>query len=118
MTGHVCIITNRKNGALYTGVTADIPARMMQHGEKKGGKFAAKYDIFRLVYMEEHADIRHATSREKPIKKRNRAWKIKLITSMNPDWRDLFDDLNGGPGGKGRKMGPRLRGGDEGGVSP
>jgi putative endonuclease len=92
--GYVYILTNRKNGALYTGVCADIAARMMQHRAGTGSKFCAKYGINRLVYVEHSEEIFPAIEREKAIKKWNRAWKIKLIESANPDWRDLFDDIN------------------------
>jgi putative endonuclease len=92
--GYVYILTNRRNGALYTGVCADIAARMMQHREGTGSKFCAKYGIRQLVYAEPHAIIAEAIAREKAVKKWNRAWKIALIEQGNPDWRDLFYDLN------------------------
>jgi putative endonuclease len=92
--GYVYILTNRRNGTLYTGVSADIAARMMQHRDGTGSKFCAKYHIDRLVYVEVHDEITAAIAREKAIKKWNRAWKIALIEQMNPDWRDLFFDLN------------------------
>lgn len=94
MPGYVYIITNRKQGALYTGVTADISQRIVQHRERTGSKFAKKYEIYRLVYIETHDDITFAIAREKAIKKWRRAWKIELIEQANPDWRDLFFDLN------------------------
>ena len=93
MAGYVYIVANRKNGALYTGVTNDISRRIVEHREKTGSKFA-KYDIMRLVYVEHHDDIHDAIVREKRIKKWNRAWGIRLIEEANPDWRDLFFDLN------------------------
>ena len=94
MGGYVYIIANRKNGALYTGVTNDISRRIVEHREKTGSKFAAKHAIVRLVYVEHHSDIHDAIVREKRIKKWNRAWRIRLIEETNPDWRDLFFDLN------------------------
>ena len=94
MTAYVYILCNRKNGALYTGVTADIAARMMQHRDGKGSKFCAKYGISRLVYVEAHEGIGAAIVREKQIKKWNRAWKIELIARENPEWRHLFFDIN------------------------
>ena len=92
--GYVYILTNRRNGALYTGVCADIAARMMQHRAGTGSKFCAKYGINQLVYVEYCEEIFPAIEREKAIKKWNRAWKIALIEQMNPDWRDLFFDIN------------------------
>jgi putative endonuclease len=92
--GYVYILANRKNGALYTGVSADIGARMMQHKARDGSKFCRKYGIDKLVYVESHEEIENALAREKAIKKWRRAWKIALIEKNNPDWRDLFFDLN------------------------
>ena len=94
MGGYVYIVTNRKNGALYTGVTADISQRIVLHRERKGSKHAAKYEIHRLVYVEPHDEIENAIIREKQIKKWRRAWRIELIERDNPDWRDLWFDLN------------------------
>ena len=90
----VYILANRKNGTLYTGVTADIAARMVQHREGTGSRFTARYGVTRLVYAEPNDDITAAIAREKAIKKWRRAWKIELIEHDNPDWRDLFFDIN------------------------
>ena len=92
--GYVYIVANRKNGALYTGVTADIAQRTWQHRERTGSRFAAKHGILRLVYVEQHDEIENAIVRGKRIRKWNRAWKIALIEQSNPDWRDLWFDLN------------------------
>nr|WP_322740341.1 GIY-YIG nuclease family protein [Sphingomonas sp. S6-11] len=67
---------------------------MTQHRENTGSKFAAKHATVRLVYVEHHDEIENAIVREKRIKKWNRAWKIELIEALNPDWRDLWFDLN------------------------
>ena len=91
--GWVYILANRKHGALYTGVTSDIAARMMQHREGKGSAFCAKYGISRLVHIEWHDDIEGAIAREKAVKKWRRAWKIELIEGANPDWRDRWFDI-------------------------
>src|SRR3546814_8212203 len=87
--GYVYILANRKNGALYTGVTADIAARMMQHKAGEGSKFCREYGLDTLVYVEPAEHIEDAIAREKAIKKWRRAWKIDLIEKANPDWRDL-----------------------------
>jgi len=92
--GYVYILTNRKHGALYTGVCADIRQRMMQHKVGTGSKFCAKHGIDKLVHAEPHEEIIAAIEREKAVKKWNRAWKIELIERDNPDWRDLWFDLN------------------------
>jgi putative endonuclease len=92
--GYVYILTNRKNGTLYTGVCADIAQRIMQHRDGTGSKFCKKYGISRLVYVEHHDAIYEAITREKAVKKWRRTWKIELIERDNPDWRDLFFDIN------------------------
>lgn len=94
MGGYVYIVTNRKHGTLYTGVTADIAQRVAQHREGTGSSFAAEHRAMRLVYAEFHEDIHTAIVREKRIKKWRRAWKVALIEEMNHDWRDLWFDLN------------------------
>jgi putative endonuclease len=94
MGGYVYILANRYRGTLYTGVTADIAGRMMQHRDGSGSRFAAKYGVDRLVYVEHHDVIDNAIAREKAIKKWRRDWKIELIEKSNPDWLDLCDTLN------------------------
>jgi len=81
MAGYVYIITNRKRGALHTGVTNEISRRIVEHREGRGSKFAAKWRITRLVYVEPHDEIDTAILREKRIKKWNREWKIALSKS-------------------------------------
>jgi putative endonuclease len=90
MTGYVYITASQKNGTLYTGVTADLGYRIPQHKERKGNGFTARYGATRLVWYEEHSDIRDAIEREKQIKRWRRAWKIELIEEKNPDWNELF----------------------------
>jgi putative endonuclease len=91
--GWVYILANRKHGALYTGVTSDIAARMVQHREGKGSAFCARYDISRLVHVEWHDEIEDAIAREKAVKKWRRSWKVELIETANPDWRDRWFDI-------------------------
>ncbi len=90
----VYIITNKKDGVLYTGVTKDLKRRMYQHKNKvHPTAFSARYNLDKLVYFENH-DIREAAYiREKRMKKWNREWKIKLIKDHNPDWNDLSRSL-------------------------
>ena len=95
MGGLVYILASKRNGTLYTGVTADLAARMLQHRQSKGSKFAAKYAVMRLVHAEHFERIEEAIAREKAIKKWLRAWKLALIEKGNPDWDDLFDHLVG-----------------------
>ncbi|MGD0762683.1 MAG: GIY-YIG nuclease family protein [Roseiarcus sp.] len=92
--GWVYIMTNRPNGTLYTGVTSDISRRAWEHREGLVKGFSKRYGLKRLVYMEFYEDIRAAIQREKNMKHYSRAWKVRLILEANPDWRDLYEDLN------------------------
>ena len=93
MGGWVYIMTNKHDGVLYIGVTADLPARVMQHRTGKGSAFCRRYGLDRLVYAEPYSDIHDAIVREKAMKAWKRAWKIELIENSNPDWGDLFERL-------------------------
>ena len=90
---HVYILANRRNGTLYTGVTGDLARRAWEHRTEAVAGFTTRYGVHRLVYAEEHDDPRAAIEREKRIKRWRRAWKVELIEGMNPEWRDLYDDL-------------------------
>ena len=94
VAGWVYILANRRNGALYTGVTADLAQRVRQHKAGEGSAFARKHGLTKLVHAEPFDDIRDAILREKRLKKWRRAWKLSLIERGNPDWRDLSFDLN------------------------
>jgi putative endonuclease len=91
--GWVYIVTNRPRGTLYAGVTANIAQRAWQHREGSVTGFSKRYGLKRLVYVERHDEMVRAIQREKTIKHWPRAWKLKLIESMNPGWRDLYNDL-------------------------
>jgi len=91
--GWTYIVTNRPNGVLYIGVTSNLSARMMQHRAGTGSAFCRKYGLKRLVLAEHHESIVDAIAREKAMKAWKRAWKIRLIEEVNPDWDDLFDHL-------------------------
>ena len=90
---HVYILANKRNGTLYTVVTNDLKKRVGQHKSDINNGFTKRYKIHNLVYFEGTSDIKAAISREKQIKKWRRAWKLKLIESKNPDWKDLYNDL-------------------------
>ncbi|WP_281247000.1 GIY-YIG nuclease family protein [Erythrobacter sanguineus] len=94
MGGWVYIMTNKRGGVLYIGVTADLPARIMQHKQSKGSTFCRRYGLDRLVYVEPHAEIVAAIAREKAMKAWKRAWKIEQIDKSNPEWGDLFEQIN------------------------
>ncbi len=89
----VYIVANRRNGTLYTGVTSDLPRRGHEHRDGLVPGFSTKYGCRLLVWCEFHQTMSDAIAREKQIKGGSRAKKIALIESVNPDWRDLYDDL-------------------------
>ena len=92
--GSVYMITTRNNTTLYIGVTSDLLSRTMQHREKYYPKtFTTQYNINKLVYYEHHATIVEAIAREKQLKRWSRIKKEWLINNMNPEWRDLFEDI-------------------------
>ena len=88
----VYIMTN-KSQTLYTGVTNNLLKRVYQHKNKLIDGFTKKYNITILIYYETHEDIRAAIAREKQIKGWLRKKKIALIESMNPEWKDLYNNL-------------------------
>jgi putative endonuclease len=92
--GWVYIMINAPHGTLYTGVTADLPARVMAHREGRGSEFCRKHGLIRLVYVEPYPTIEEAIAREKAIKRWKRQWKLKLIRKMNPNWDDLWEQIN------------------------
>ena len=95
MEKHPCvyIITNKRNGTLYTGVTSNLPQRIWQHKNKFVEGVTKKYKLDTLVWYELHEPIESAIQREKAIKFWKRKWKLKIIESINPEWMDLYDDL-------------------------
>ena len=91
--GWVYIVTNRPNGTLYVGVTSDLARRAWEHREGLFAGFTRRYGLKRLVFFEQHDDIRSAIQRETNIKHWPRAWKARLIVASNPGWADLYEDL-------------------------
>jgi putative endonuclease len=91
--GYVYIMTNKPFGVLYTGVTADVAARAVQHREGKGSKFCCRYNCNKLVLVEQFPTIEEAITREKAIKAWRRLWKLQLIQAANPNWDDLYEQL-------------------------
>jgi putative endonuclease len=86
------ILADGFHGTLYAGVTNDLARRMYEHKNELTGGFTKKYGIKQLVYYEIYADILDAIQREKRVKKWNRIWKIRLIRTQNPEWKDLSQD--------------------------
>jgi putative endonuclease len=91
----VYILASARNGTLYVGVTNNLALRSAQHRDEALEGFTKKYGVHMLVWFEEHGYIHDAITREKRIKKWNRAWKLELIEKANPDWRNLSRDLAG-----------------------
>ena len=89
----VYMMASRKYGTLYVGVTSDLPERAWQHREGLIAGFTKRYGVKLIAYYEFHETMDAAIVREKQIKEWRRAWKIDLTEKMNPQWRDLFDDL-------------------------
>jgi putative endonuclease len=89
----VYILPSRRNGTLYVGVTSNVVKRVWEHKNDVVAGFTREYGVHALVWYEMHSDMRAAIEREKAIKKWNRDWKVKLIESNNPDWRDLYADV-------------------------
>jgi putative endonuclease len=89
----VYILTNDRHTVLYTGVTNDLVRRVSEHREHGLSGFTRRYNVDKLVFYEETNDVRSAIAREKQIKAGSRRKKVALIESMNPDWRDLLEDL-------------------------
>ncbi len=86
---YVYILASKKNGVLYIGVTNSLDRRISEHKHNVNKGFTWKYNVKRLVYYETYTCIKDAITREKQLKKWNRAWKIRLIEEMNPEWKDL-----------------------------
>ena len=89
----VYIMASKRNGTLYIGVTSNLVQRISQHKEDAFEGFTKKYGVHRLVYFEMHDTMESAITREKQLKKWNRAWKLQLIEKDNPEWRDLWEDI-------------------------
>ena len=87
------MLTNRKNGTIYTGAATDLPNRIFEHREKSRPGFTARYGVARLIWYEQFEMIADAFSRERTVKGWPRQWKINLIETDNPDWLDLYPTL-------------------------
>lgn len=90
---YLYIITNKRDTTFYIGVTNNLKRRAYEHKGKLVPGFTKKYDLCKLVYYEVFNSIKNAIAREKQIKASSRQKKIDLINSMNPEWRDLYDEL-------------------------
>lgn len=91
--GYVYILSNKRYGTLYIGVTSDLVQRVFEHKSKKIKGFTSAYNVNRLVYYEVYDRVWDAIQREKQLKKWNRNWKIRLIEERNLYWEDLYEIL-------------------------
>jgi putative endonuclease len=91
---YLYILTNKKNGTLYIGVTNNLERRMFEHKNKLVEGFTKKYNLTKLVYFETYQYVNDAIRREKNMKKWKREWKINLIEEDNSNWTDLSKDWN------------------------
>ena len=87
------MMSNRRHGTLYIGVTSDLIQRAIQHRDGELEGFTKRYGLHRLVWYEPHDTIVAAIQREKSLKRYARDWKLNLIDAMNPSWEDLFPSL-------------------------
>jgi putative endonuclease len=93
MAFFVYIVASKRNGTLYIGMTDDLLKRAWQHRYGVIPGFTRDHSVKSLVWYEAHESREAAIVRERQMKKWNRAWKLELIESRNPDWRDLGEEL-------------------------
>ena len=93
MTPCVYILSSRRNGTLYIGVTSNLLQRVWQHKNDFVEGFTKRYGVQTLVWYETHSTMDSAITREKALKKWKRSWKIELIEKDNPTWRDLYSEI-------------------------
>ena len=89
----VYMMASQRNGTLYIGVTSNLIKRIWEHKTNVVGGFTKKYSVHTLVWYESHETMDSAIQREKTLKKWQRKWKIDLIESLNPDWKDLYKTI-------------------------
>lgn len=90
---YVYIMAKARNSTFYVGMTSDLKKRIWEHKSKAADGFTKKHDIKDLVYFEIFNDPENAIKREKRLKKWNRIWKMRIIEEMNPDWKDLYEEI-------------------------
>ena len=93
MAAYVYILTNKRYGTLYVGVTSDLLKRVWEHRIASISSFTKRHGLTRLVWYEAHDSIVAAIEREKQIKRWHRDWKINLIQETNPVWDDFYEGL-------------------------
>lgn len=91
----VYLLASKKHGTLYIGVTSNLVARTWQHRQHVVDGFTKRYSVDKLVWYELHGCMEAAIFREKQLKKWNREWKLRLVEEVNPEWRDLWEEIIG-----------------------
>jgi len=89
----VYMLASKRNGTLYIGVTSCLVKRIWEHKNNSATGFTKRYGVHDLVWYELHENMESAIEREKRLKEWKRAWKLRLIESFNPDWRDLYCEI-------------------------
>lgn len=87
------MLASQRNGTFYSGVKSDLAKRVWAHKHDLVESFTKKYRVHTLVWYEAHEDMTSAIGREKALKEWKRQWKLELIEAMNPEWRDLYEEL-------------------------
>lgn len=90
---YVYIMASKHNGTLYVGSTSNLVKRVWEHKNQVVPSFTSKYKVYMLVYYEIHETYLEAARREKRFKNWCRQWKLNLIESVNPAWRDLYEEI-------------------------
>ena len=90
---YVYVLASKPNGTFYIGMTDDLIRRVLEHKQGLVKGFTKTYGVKMLVYYEQSELVQSAISREKQLKKWKREWKIRLIQRMNPEWKDLYEEL-------------------------
>ena len=90
---YVYIMCSRRNGTLYVGSTSNLIKRVWEHKNSPVDSFTGKHNVCMLVYYETYNTYIEAARREKRFKNWCRQWKLNLIESTNPEWRDLYEEI-------------------------
>ncbi len=86
-------MASKRNGTLYVGFTSNLVKRVYEHKHNMVKGFTQRYGVHMLVYYEQHENHESAIQREKQLKVWKRKWKIRIIEEMNPEWKDLYEEI-------------------------
>ena len=89
----VYILSSKRNGTLYIGVSSDLVKRIWQHKHDEARGFTKRYGVHELIWYELHETMESAIERERALKNWKRAWKLELIERETPDWKDLYEEI-------------------------